>query len=89
MWHMLWMIFATVGLSTAGLLVIGRSALLVHRQVLALSGELDEAARRLAGAARGLELASVPVARWSGAMSSGEAAPSGTLPFTRGGSGRA
>ena len=61
-----WMIVAAVGLCTAGLLVLGWCALLVHRQVLVLSRELDAGARRIAGAAADLERAAEPVARRAG-----------------------
>ena len=61
-----WMIVAAVGLCTAGLLVLGWCALLVYRQLLALSRELDAGAGRIAGAAANLERASEPVARRAG-----------------------
>lgn len=61
-----WMILAAVGLCTAGLLVLGWCALLVYRQVLALSRELDRGAGRIAGAAANLERAADPVARRAG-----------------------
>ena len=78
------MIFAAVGLSTAGLLVLGWAAVLVYRQVVALSRELDAGARRLSAAARNLEQAGGPVARRAG-----ETAPGRILPFTEPGSGSA
>ncbi|MFC1443621.1 hypothetical protein ABUW04_35840 [Streptacidiphilus sp. N1-10] len=61
-----WMIVAAVGLCTAGLLVLGWCALLVHRQVQLLARELDAGARRIAGAAASLERAAEPVARRAG-----------------------
>lgn len=98
MWDMSWMIISVVALSTIGLLVLGWAAMLVFQQVQSLARELDGAGRRLAGAARGLEQASVPIVRraGSGAFSGGprgsdqgrsaEAAPSGPLPFIQGSS---
>jgi len=79
-----WTIVAAVSLSTAGLLVLGCCALLVYRQVLALSRELDAGARRISGAARDLEQAAGPVARYAG-----ELVPGRSTPFTYGGSGSA
>ncbi|MFC1407863.1 hypothetical protein ACEZCY_01055 [Streptacidiphilus sp. N1-12] len=79
-----WTVLAAVSFSTAGLLVLAGCALLVHRQVLALSRQLDAGARRIAGAARGLEQAGSPVARRAG-----ELAPGRILPFTEDGSGSA
>ena len=79
-----WTIVAVVSLSTAGLLVLGWCALLVYRQVLALSRELDAGARRISGAARNLEQAAAPVARRAG-----ELLPGRSTPFTQGGSGSA
>ncbi|MFC1421211.1 hypothetical protein ACEZDE_31890 [Streptacidiphilus sp. N8-3] len=79
-----WTVLAVVGLSTAGLLVLGWCALLVYRQVLALSRELDAGALRVATAARSLEQAAEPVARRAG-----ELLPGRSSPFTQGGPGRA
>ena len=76
-----WTIVAAVSLSTAGLLVLGWCAVLVYRQVLALSRELDAGARRISGAARNLEQAAGPVARRAG-----ELLPERSTPFTQGGS---
>lgn len=84
MQHMSWMLVAVVGLSTAGLLVLGWCSLLVHRQVAALCRELDAGARRVAAAARDLEQAGTPVIRKAGEM-----APGRILPFTGGETGRA
>ncbi|MHA6764419.1 hypothetical protein [Streptacidiphilus sp. PAMC 29251] len=81
---MSWTVVAVVSLSTAGLLVLGWCALLVYRQVLALSRELDAGARRISGAARNLEHAGAPLARRGGEM-----APGRSLPFTEAGSGSA
>ncbi len=74
-----WTIVAVVSLSTAGLLVLAGCALLVYREVLALSRELDAGARRISTAARDLEQAAGPVARQAG-----ELAPARSTPFTYG-----
>ncbi|WP_051944344.1 hypothetical protein [Streptacidiphilus rugosus] len=62
---MTWMI---IGLTTAGLLVLGCLAVLAYREVVALARALQRSAERIAGAGREVELAAEAVARKGGEL---------------------
>ena len=70
-----WVIVSVVGLSAAGLLVLGRLAVLVYAEVGRLARELDSAGRRISQAAGALERAAEPVARRAGELVHGEPEP--------------
>ncbi|QMU76320.1 hypothetical protein GXW83_11780 [Streptacidiphilus sp. PB12-B1b] len=70
-----WVIVSVVGLSTAGLLVLGVLAVRVYAEAARLAGELDAAGRRISQAAVAVERAAEPVARRAGDLLLGEPGP--------------
>ena len=70
-----WVIVCVVGLTTAGLLVLGWLAIRVYAQLGRLARELDLAGRRLGQEAGAVERAAEPVARRAGELVLGEPEP--------------
>ncbi|MEZ0067490.1 hypothetical protein ABIA32_003503 [Streptacidiphilus sp. MAP12-20] len=70
---MTWMI---IGLTTAGLLVLGCLAVLAYREVLALARALQRGADRIGRAGREVEVAAEGVARLGGELAFTGASPS-------------